>query len=65
MSSSRNLWLMSKMRALCHQRLHGKQTGRQSINAEISDWTPEDLLDLAVISRALRHAGSMNTSTYL
>ena len=41
--------------------VEAKDRTAESINAEISDWTPEDLLDLAVIGRALGHAGSMNT----
>jgi len=41
--------------------VEAKDRTAENINAEISDWTAEDLLDLAVIGRALGHAGSMNT----
>lgn len=41
--------------------VESKDRSAESINAEISEWSSEDLFDLAVIGRALGHAGSMNT----
>lgn len=41
--------------------VYSKDRTAEDISTEISDWSSEDLLDLALIGRALGHAGSMNT----